>query len=699
MRTALESMVSPKSIAVIGASQGVDKFGGRVVHYLKKHGFAGAIYPINLKSTEIQGLRAYPSVTDIDAIPDVAVIAVPAKALLEQVEHCATAGLKSVILITGMLDEVDSSGDSLQDRVLRTAATAGMRVLGPNCLGLVNAIDKIAMTSSLAMESPVIKAGGVGIVSQSGALMGTMIARGADSGLGFSRCVSVGNQADLELSDFFEYLVEDDQTKAICLYIEGLKDTKRFFEVAQRAHAVGKPVLAVKAGRSAAGAAIGQSHTGSLAGSYDGFVAACAAHGIVVAKDPYVMTLAADLLVRLPHMPANLGGIAAIGSSGGSTANFADQIMDRMLRLPKVSAETKAKLEEWMPPEDAHIPIDTGAFRGGTSKEGIIKVLEAMLADDDVAAVVYAMTTSPRMSEYAAIVPDISKRMGKPIVFAMLAGGMGAPVVHTMRDLDYPYTENLADTFSVLELLTEAARLMAKPLPPRALDGAAPTVPVDIPTGQLTESEAKRLIAAFGIRTAGEVRIADRQGLRTLEGIVLPSVVKGVSRNILHKSEANIVRVGLETTEAVRQAAEDIFRILADKDPEGAQGVVVQEMVTGEAELFLGARCDPEFGPLVAVGFGGIFVEILRDVRIACAPVTPEAAKRMIMSLKLWPLLDGARGRTKADVDAAAEAVSRLSRLAAAMGDRLSEIDINPLIVKKQGEGAVAVDAAAVIAR
>ncbi|SFU19649.1 acetate--CoA ligase family protein [Mesorhizobium sp. YR577] len=699
MQAALKSMMSPRSIAVIGASQGVDKFGGRVVHYLQKHGYSGAIYPINLKATEIRGIRAYPSVKDIGAVPDVAVMAVPAKALLEQIEHCAEIGVKSVILITGMLDEVDSTGDNLQDRVLRTAAAAGMRLLGPNCLGLVNFVDKIAMTPSLAMETPAVKAGGVGIVSQSGALMGTMIARGTDFGVGFSRCVSVGNQSDLELSDFFEYLVDDDATNAICLYVEGLKDTRRFFEIARRAHAACKPVLAVKAGRSAAGAAIGQSHTGSLAGSYDGFVAACTASGIVVAADPYVMTLAADLLVRLPRMPANPGGIAAISSSGGSTANFADQIVDRALRLPSASAETKRKLEEWMPAEDAHIPVDTGAFRGGTSKEGIVKVLEAMLADDDVAAVVYAMTTSPRMSEYAAMVPEIAARMGKPIVFSMLAGGMGAPVCKTLRDLDYPYTENLADTFSALELLTKVARAMATPLPPMQLEGTAPQPPQDLPTGQVTESEAKRLIAAFGIRPAGEIRIRHASGMAGLSGVALPAVVKGVSRNILHKSEANIVRVGLKTEDAVREAAEDIFAILAEKDPEGAEGVVIQEMVVGEVELFLGARFDPEFGPLVAVGFGGIFVEILRDVAIATAPVTPEAAKRMIMSLKLWPLLDGARGRAPADVDAAAEAVSRLSRLADQLGERLVEIDINPLIVKKRGEGAVAVDAAAVIAK
>ncbi|MBR1149420.1 acetate--CoA ligase family protein [Bradyrhizobium sp. JYMT SZCCT0428] len=698
MNSALQSMISPNIVAVIGASEGLDKFGGRIVHYLKKHGFPGKILPINSKATELQGLPCYPSIKDVGCIPDVVVIVVPAKAMLEQIELCASVGIKSAVLITGMLDEVDAGGDSLQNKVVRTAAAAGMRLLGPNCLGIVNAIDNVALTSSLAMEVPTLRPGGVGIVSQSGALMGTMMARCSDYGVGFSRCISVGNQADLELCDFFEYLIADEKTQAICLYIEGIKDRGRFFELARRAFAAGKPVLAVKAGRSVAGAAIGQSHTGSLAGSYDAFEAYCAANGVVVAQDPYVMILAADMLVRLPNAAGKPAGIAAIGSSGGSTANFADQLVGRSLRLPNVSDVTKQKLEEWMPAEDAHIPVDTGAFRGGTSRQGIISVLETMLDDDDVSSVVYAMTTSPRMTDYAAIVPEISRRTKKPILFTLLAGSMAQPVRKVLHEANYPFVDNLADAFTILELLHEVGNQKLEGL--RALTTRPPGVSAlpDPRSGQLTESEAKALVAAYGISTAGEVRIANEAGLSGLKQLALPAVVKGVSRNILHKSEANIVRVGLESESEVRSACEDVFRILRDKDPEGAEGVTIQEMVIGEAELFMGARFDPEYGPLVTVGFGGIFVEILRDVAIAAAPIDTATAKKMIMSLKLWPLLNGARGRNVADADSAAQAVSRLSWLAADMGSKLIEIDVNPLIVKKQGEGAVAVDAAAVIA-
>lgn len=693
------SMVSPGSVAVIGASEGMDRFGGRVVHYLKKHGYGGTILPVNPRYEELQGLKCFASVSDTGTVPDVALIAVPAKALLEQVELCARAGVKAVILITGMLDEVDTDGECLQDKVLKTAAASGMRILGPNCLGIVNVIDRVALTSSLAMELPKLKAGAVGIVSQSGALMGTMIAKGTDLGVGFSRCISVGNQADLDLCDFFEYLVDDPGTKAICLYIEGLKRSERFFQVARRAHAAGKPVLAVKSGRSSAGAAIGQSHTGSLAGSYDAFVAACQAHGVTVAEDPYVMVQAADLLVRLPAVIHGAKGIGGIGSSGGSTANFADQLVGRKLRLPVVSARTRGLLEQWIPAADAHIPIDTGAFLGGTSREGIVGVVEAMLSDDDVSAVVYLMTTSPRMADYAALVPELARKMGKPIVFALMAGNMAEPVRRVLREADYPCVENLGDALAALELVLDVAKIRAeglRPVPTRHFP--KPPVPA-VREGQLTESEAKALIATYGVTVAREIRVADTSSLSTLNAPSLPAVVKGVSRNILHKSEANIVRVGLSCDEDVRTACREIFQILEAKDPSGAEGLSVQEMVVGQAELFLGARFDPEFGPLITVGFGGIFVEILRDVAVAPAPVTPQQARRMLQGLKLWPLLDGARGRKAADVDAAADAVSRLSWLAADMQAMLAEIDVNPLIVRAEGEGAVAVDAAAVIHR
>jgi acetyl-CoA synthetase (ADP-forming) len=691
-------MIAPGTVAIIGASEGLDKFGGRIVHYLKKHGYPGKIFPINPRVTELQGLPCYPSIKDISTVPDVAVIVVPARAMLEQIELCASVGIKSAVLITGMLDEVDAGGDSLQDKVVRTAAAAGMRLLGPNCLGIVNAIDKVALTSSLAMEVPTVRSGGVGIVSQSGALMGTMMARSSDYGVGFSRCVSVGNQADLELCDFFEYLISDDKTKAICLYIEGIKDRNRFFDLGRRAFAAGKPVVAVKTGRSAAGAAIGQSHTGSLAGSYDAFLASCAANGIVVAADPYVMILAADMLVRLPNAVGKPAGIAAIGSSGGSTANFADQLVGRALRLPHVSETTKKKLEEWMPPQDAHIPVDTGAFRGGTSRQGIVSVLEAMLSDDDVSSVVYAMTTSPRMADYAALVPEISRRSKKPILFAILAGSMAEPVRKVLLESNYPFVDNLSDAFAVLELMQEVGKLRFEGLPQMAVRPSAAPERHEVRSGQLTESEAKALVTTYGIRAAREVRVASEAELANLSKVTVPAVVKGVSRNILHKSEANIVRVGLQSEAEVRSACKDVFRILREKDPEGSEGVAIQEMVIGEAELFMGARFDPEYGPLVTVGFGGIFVEILRDVAVATAPIDAATAKKLIMSLKLWPLLNGARGRSVADVDAAAEAVSRLSWLAADLGRKLVEIDINPLIVKKQGEGAVAADAAAVIA-
>jgi acetyl-CoA synthetase (ADP-forming) len=301
------------------------------------------------------------------------------------------------------------------------------------------------------------------------------------------------------------------------------------------------------------------------------------------------------------------------------------------------------------------------------------------------------------MADYAALVPDIIGRSGKPVVFTLLAGSMAEGVRKVLREAELPCMENLSDTLSALELVLEVAKHRAEGLtgaPTRHFDRPPPS---SLPVGALNESEAKALIATYGIATAKEIRILKATELAGLDLLFLPAVVKGVSRNILHKSEANLVRVGLGTELEVRSACAEIFGLLRDKDPSGGEGVSIQEMVTGEAELFMGARHDPEYGPIVTVGYGGIFVEVLRDVAIAPAPVTPEQAGRMIRSLKLWPLLNGARGRPIADAEAAADALSRLSWLAADLGARLAEIDVNPLIVKTRGNGAVAVDAAAVV--
>jgi acetyl-CoA synthetase (ADP-forming) len=685
-------IVAPRSVAVVGASDDVGKFGGRVVHYLLKHGFAGRILPINPNRATIRGLPAFPRVSAAPEAPDVAILAVRAAALEAQVADCAAAGVGACIVITGKLAEAGPEGAALQDRVLAIARAAGMRLVGPNCLGIFNPVDRAMLSSSLALEEEDFRPGGIGMISQSGALMGTLLSFGHHHGARFSRCVSVGNQADLALEDFLDFLVVDDATRAIALYIEGLRDPRRFRALLGAARGAGKPVFIVKAGRSEAGAAAARSHTASLAGAFAAFEAACRAEGAVVMEDPQAMVLAADAALRLPPWPAAGLGIAPIASSGGSTVTFADMLPGQGLRLAAMAPTTRAVLARWMPESHIHLPVDTGSFHEGTSGDGLAECIRAFMADPDVGAVAVPMTTQPDMAGRAALLPPLAREGGKPLLYVMSAGAVGDAARAAMRAADFPFFDRVGDALAVIHALDAAAAGRAAP-PAPLRPGGIGALP-DLPAGALTEGEAKRLAAAFGIPVTREAAVRSAEAaVAAAQAIGFPVVLKGVSRAVVHKSDAGLVRLDLRDAQALRAAFAEVSARLGSD----AEGCVVQEYARGEAELFLGATHDPQFGPMVLVGAGGLLVEVLQDVRMAPAPVSADQARAMIEGLRIAPLLRGARGRP-ADIGAAADALARLSWLAADLGARLVTLDLNPLILRAAGGGAIAVDARATLA-
>lgn len=689
-------IVAPRSVAVVGASEDVGKFGGRVIHYLQKHGFPGTILPINPNRATIRGLPAYPRVSAAPEAPDVAILAVPASMLEAQIADCAAAGVGACIVITGKLAEAGPEGKAMQDRVLATARAAGMRLVGPNCLGIFNPVDRAMLSSSLALEEEDYAPGAIGLVSQSGALMGTLLSFGRHHGARFSRCVSVGNQADLALEDFLAFLVEDEATRAIGLYIEGLKDPARFRVLLRDAQAAGKPVFIVKAGRSEAGAQAARSHTASLAGAFPSFEAVCREAGAVVMEDPQAMILACDASVRLPPWPAPGLGLAPIASSGGSTVTFADMMPGAGLRIACMSEATRAALARWMPESHVALPVDTGSFNEGTSGDGLSDCIRAFMADPDVGAVVVPMTTQPDMAGRTALFPLLAREGGKPLLYLMTAGAVGDASRAVMRAADFPFFDRMSDALAVARALDAAATGRAVREAPARPDGAGPAPP--LPAGSLTEGEAKRLLAAYGIPVTRErmARTAD-EAVAAARAIGFPVVLKGVSRVVVHKSDLGLVRLNLADEAAVRDAFAAVTTALDTAAPGAAEGCVVQEMARGEAELFLGATNDPQFGPMVLAGAGGVLVEFLQDVRTVPAPISPAGARAVIEDLRVAPLLHGLRGRPAADVAVAAEALSRLSWLVADLGPRLAELDVNPLILRAAGQGVIAVDARATL--
>ncbi|MCK6449432.1 MAG: acetate--CoA ligase family protein [Alphaproteobacteria bacterium] len=693
-RLDIGGIANPRSVAVFGASDNKDKFGGRVMHYLTRHGFAGRVLPINPNRTEVLGIKAFRTISDAPRPVDVALLAVPAAALLQGVRECAEAGVGCcVIMTTGFAEAGTDEGRDLERALVDTARNAGMRIVGPNCMGLISPFAKMALTSSLVLEIDRIQTGHVGLVSQSGALMVSIFNRAHDAGIGFSLCVSLGNQSDLEICDFIDYLVGDDRTKAICVYVEGFKDGARFLRSAAACRAARKPLVIVKTGRTPAGERAAQSHTASLAGSYGVLQAACRRHGAVLTDDPDAMVCLADLLVRWPNMTGD--GIGVLSPSGGGAGIGVDRTTEAGMRLAQLSSATKQRLLEVLIPPQADNPIDLGGRRSGDVAGTAGKVMTPLAEDPDVAAVLVVLTTVPFYEQTTRELATAALAAGKPVLFSVTPGSAADGPRRGLRAVGCPYFDSLDQALRVLKLMVEYRTLdQAIAAPPVRPPGLA--APAGNPSpGRLTEPEAKRLLAAYGVPVTRESVAADAEtAMAVARRIGYPVVLKAVARDLVHKSDVGAVKLNLADDAAVRAAFAAITETVRKALPDSAiEGCVVQEMVRGEAELIVGIRRDPQYGPVVMVGAGGILVELLTDIELALAPVSHEQALEMLKRLRLAKVLAGIRGRPALDAKAAADVISRLSFLAVDLGDRLVDLEVNPLMLRRAGDGVIVADA------
>jgi acetyl-CoA synthetase (ADP-forming) len=688
-RIGIEHVLNPRSVAVIGASEDPAKFGGRVLRNVVRHGFAGALLPVNPNRSTLLGLPAYTAIGAAPGPVDVAVIAVPAASLLDTVAACAAAGVGAAIVFTAQLGEFDAAGLVLQDKITAVARAAGMRLVGPNCMGMISPAGGLALSSTPTLQHvEALRSGPVAFISQSGALMGALFILGHDHSVGFSHMVTVGNQADMELCDFLEGVIEDGRAKIVCLYVEAVKSPARFMSLARRARAAGLRVLAVKAGRTEAGSALARSHTASLAGSFEAFEAVCRATGVLLVDEPEAMILAAGVLARCG--PAGPGGVGLVVSSGGGGAVTADRMTVAGLPLAAWSAATRDRLGQHFLPAHINNPMDLGAHFGVLEPGVFADTIAAVADDPGVAVVMYIMTPQPLMEQTADALARAWRDTGKPFVVVMDTASFAAPIRARLTAAGMPYVSRIDDGLRTVDLLLrerglrDDAAARDAPRPPGA--GPASSLPGQ---GALTETQAKSLFTAYGIAcpTEATVRAADA-AVVAAAAIGYPVVVKGVTATVVHKSDAGLVRLGLTDATAVRAA----FAAVAANLPEASPTIVVQAMIQGEAELIVGVRRDAAFGPQILVGFGGILVELLRDVSIECAPVSPALAEAMLRRLTMWPVLAGVRGRPALDVPAVADIVSRLSWLAVDLGERLEDLEINPVIVRAAGQGAVAVD-------
>ncbi|SCK12457.1 Acyl-CoA synthetase (NDP forming) [Variovorax sp. HW608] len=689
----LDAFFSAASVAVIGASDDVTKIGGRPVQLLRKYGYAGAIYPINPKGGTIQGLPAYASVLDTPAAPELAIVAVPANATLQAVRDCGSRGVRGVVVLSTGFAEAGAEGAALQAELVRVARIHGMRLLGPNCLGAVNVVDRLVASFSIALEQSMPPAGQVGIVSQSGNIGSFTMRCMADRGLGVSRFIATGNEADVDVADGIAALANDSATRIILCCMETCRDAGRLIEALDMARRQRKPVIALKIGATEQGQAAAASHTGALMGSDAVFDAVFQRYGVLRVRS-------FEELLDVGHAAALLGAdrlpttdaVTLVAASGGFGIMMADAMVEAGMTLPQLADTTKALIREAVPTAGTNNPVDASA-QMSARPDILLKMLTALQSDAGGSTLVLLLALSLYNSRLRGVYLEaLAKvRESHPDRLMVLISKGPADAVAEINALGIPVFPSIPAAASGMAGLVRLGQL-ASLSPAAAYDG--PVEKVDAAVFR-NEFHAKKALAAAGISVPREevVSSAD-EAVRSARATGYPVVLKIASEDIAHKTEIGGVALDLKDDDAVRQAYERLMANARQHAPRARlDGVLVAPMVRGGVELIAGVSRDPVFGPVVMVGMGGIHAEILKDVALQVAPVSEQEAARMIRSLRMFPLLDGARGQARADVAAAARTVARLSEFACRHAADVAEIDMNPILVRPEGEGVLVLDA------
>lgn len=683
----LKALFRPESVAVIGASSNILRFGGRPIDYMKRAGFEGAIYPVNPTRDVIQGLRAYPTLSAIGGSVDCALVSVPTAETVAAVRDCAEAGVKAAIVFSAGFAENGPAGRALQDEMVAIARASGMRLLGPNCMGAFHAGHRFYGTFTVTFEDQIPPPGNVGLVSQSGGYGGYVMRHAAMREIGVAAWATTGNEADIDAGELLLHLAGDDDVEVIVTYLEGLRNGAAFVEGLAAAKAAGKPVVAMKVGRTEEGRVAAASHTASLTGEDAIYDAVFEEFGVIRASTSRELLDMTYALSRGRRPRGDRVGVVSI--SGGVGVQICDYVADAGLSLGVSPDALRQELTSLVPAASTRNPIDmTGLV--SMNHDLMEKTMDATLASGAFDAVVVFLGIcgmTPSMAEplREVIIRAQARHPEALVLLSVTAPEDEMPSYSRGGVLAF---EDPADAIAALKALWRAST----PGPRAAPVTPGPEVALPQGAGRLDEAQAKALLAGLGLRPPREERAADATGAAAAaERIGGAVALKIVSPDIAHKTEAGGVALRLSDAGAVRAAAEAMLPRIAQSTP-GARldGFLVSEMVTDGAEMLLGLTRDPIFGPIVTVGAGGTLVELLKDTAVARAPVTEAAAKAMILSLRTAPVLTGWRGSAALDVDALAGAIAALSRAFAAT-PRLATIEVNPIVVRAQG--VVALDA------
>lgn len=698
--TALKAFFYPKSVAVIGASRDRDRIGGQLFRNILDTEFQGPLYPVNPNAEVVQSIVAYHSVLDCPGPVDLAIIVVPPRAVSQVTRECAKKGVRSLVVITSGFAELGEEGAAIQTELSSICAEAGMRLIGPNCMGIVNTDPKVSLNAQFSPSKP--KLGRMGFLSQSGALGIAVIEEANGLGLGMSTFASVGNKADISGNDLIEYWENDENTDLILLYLESFGNPRKFARITRRVTKK-KPILVVKSGRSAAGFRATQSHTGALLAASDVTVEALFRQSGVIRADTLAEMF--DVSALLCTQPVPKGDrVGIITNAGGAGILAADACADYGLKVPELSQETQSNLRTYLSPmAGVKNPVDMIA---SATPEDYAKTIHAVANDPQIDAllVIFIPPTliSPQFVAHKILseVSSLNARIPVLATFMATHGLSGVLSDGNTNIPSYPFPETAARALSRAvqygkwlsapkgTILTfedskkgVAAAVVAKALASAGKEGC-----------WLSPEDTQTILSSYGVPLVKTIEVnTPSDAGKAAKELGQKIALKGVAEGLVHKTEAGAVRLNLEGEEAVRVAAEEMSRHLGSQGYK-VSGFLVQPIVPAGVEMIVGVTADPVFGAVIACGAGGTLVELLKDVSVRVTPLTDKDASDMVSSLKTFPLLNGYRGGQKHDVKSLEHAVLRIGALVEDIPE-ISELDLNPLIVLREGQGVRVVDA------
>jgi len=687
--------LSPRSVAVIGASEkgGV----GNAIFSNILNGYKGKIYPINPSSPTVLGIKAYKSVLDVPEDIDLAVVATPNRIVPAVMEDIGKKKIKGAIIVTAGFKEVDEQGAKLEKYIGSIAKRYGTRIIGPNCLGIMSLSESNIMNLTFLKITPMY--GGIALISQSGAICAATVEDAIEQRIGFSKVISMGNKVDMDENDILELLADDVETKVIVMYLEDIHDGRRFMQISKRIIMENrKPIIVIKAGRTPEGAKAAISHTGALMGADETYDALFVQSRVIRVDTMQELFELSTAFSKQPTPPEQ-GGVVIVSNAGGPAIISTDACSKYGLKIADISASTEAIVKVIPPHGSARNPVD---IVGDADFSRFGKVLVEVISNPNVGSIVTMCTPSATLNydDLARIIVKTSKDSGKTMLAALMGLAEGTKNKEILSEGGIPHFMYAESAIRTLEAMYRFRDLLKKPAGRLKIFDVdkkkVRTVLENVRNSgrkNLIEEEGYEVLAAYGFTTPKTVLgNSEEDCVSAANNIGYPVVMKIASRDIIHKSDAGGVTVGVTNDEQVRTAFNAILQNVKTYKPDAdIKGVLVQEMVSSGKEIILGAKQDPIFGSLVMFGLGGIYVEILRDVVFRLAPVDEQEARQMVHSIKTLKLLKGVRGEKPSDLGAIVDSLQRLSQLVTEFPE-IEEFDINPLLVLQEGKGVRTVD-------